>query len=362
MNKRRIVILYVLAALALGAFLFFQSSPRRAGSPRLASIEREASQTMARAENAVRACRLAKGIAIDPQTDPNDTGLIGLPTSSITTSLGSLEAKRTTTNPAFAGLLVRLIREAGARRGDVVAVGASSSFPALVIATLSACRVLGVEPLVISSLGSSEWGANIPEFNWWDIEDCLNASGVLSVHPIAYSIGGIEDRGADMSPAGRGLIMRQAAGRGVRLLEEPGLEATVAARMRLTNERAGGRPLKAFINIGGSWVNLGLDSRVLNVKPGLNMKGGRNEIRDFPPPEKSGMIFAMARRGIPVIHLLYVKGLCRDYGIPWDPPAPKTPSSAPGTNSSVLFFDNAHFFGFRNLSYQARSRVKRSRR
>ncbi len=274
---------------------------------------------MARAEAAVRECRLARGIPIDPKTDPNDTGMIGLPTSSITTSLGSLEAKRTTTNPAFAGLLVRLIHDAGARRGDVVAVGASSSFPALVIATLAACRVLGVEPLMISSLGSSEWGANIPEFNWWDIEDCLDASGVLAVHPIAYSIGGIEDRGTDMSPAGRDLITRQASERGIKLLEEPGLEPSVAARMRLYDERAGGRPLRAFINIGGSWVNLGLDSKVLEVAPGLNMKGGPHEIRGFPPPSQQGMIFAMARRGVPVIHLLYIKGLCREYGLPWDP-------------------------------------------
>ncbi len=318
MPKRRIVILYILSGLALCAFLVFAlSGPRRRSAPGEEALAAE--RLMARAEAAVRECRLARGIPIDPKTDPNDTGMIGLPTSSITTSLGSLEAKRTTTNPAFAGLLVRLIHDAGARRGDVVAVGASSSFPALVIATLAACRVLGVEPLMISSLGSSEWGANIPEFNWWDIEDCLDASGVLAVHPIAYSIGGIEDRGTDMSPAGRDLITRQASERGIKLLEEPGLEPSVAARMRLYDERAGGRPLRAFINIGGSWVNLGLDSKVLEVAPGLNMKGGPHEIRGFPPPSQQGMIFAMARRGVPVIHLLYIKGLCREYGLPWDP-------------------------------------------
>ncbi len=317
MNQRRILILYVLSGLALCAFLVLKLSGPRLRGPG-PQDERAAEALMARAEAVVRECRLERRIPIDPRTDPKATGLIGLTTSSITTSLGSLEAKRTTTNPAFAGLLVRLIREAGVRRGDVVAIGASSSFPALILATLSACRVLGVEPLVISSLGSSEYGANIPEFNWWDIEDCLNASGVLPVHPIAYSIGGIEDRGTDMSRAGRELIARQAAGRGIKLLEEPGLEATVAARMRLYEQRAGGRPLEAFINIGGSWVNLGLDSKVLEVAPGLNKRGGPHAIRNFPPPSRQGMIFAMARRGIPVIHLLYIKGLCREYGIPFD--------------------------------------------
>lgn len=323
MKINKIKILYLLAGLALCGFLVYRFLPGRA-EPALARVEQDASRIMARAEAAVRDCRLGRGIPIDPKADPNGTGLIGRATSSITTSLGSLEAKRTTTNPAMAGLIVRLLVQAGARSGDAVAIGASSSFPGFVIAALSACRVLNITPLMISSLGSSEWGANIPEFNGWEIEDCLNASGILSVHPIAYSIGGDEDRGRDMSPEGRALLLGQAARRGLSLLEEPDLVQTVAARMRLYEDRAVGRRIKAFINIGGSWVNLGLDSKVLNVKPGLNMKVGRFEIRDFPPPERSGMIFAMARRGVPVIHLLFVRGLCREYGLPWDPqPLPK---------------------------------------
>lgn len=317
MNKSRTAILFALAALAFLAFLLIRF-PRPGGVSRWSKTERDAALLMQRAAAAVRDCRLAKGVAIDPAADPNRTGLIGRATSPITTSLGSLEAKRTATNPEFAALLVRLIRRSGAGPGDVVAVGASSSFPGLVLATLCACRALDVRPLVITSLGSSEWGANIPEFNAWDIEDCLNASGTLAVHPIAYSIGGIEDRGRDMSPEGRDLIRKEAAARGISLLDEPDLESAVSARLGLYDRAAAGKPIKAFVNVGGSWVNLGLDSKVLGVKPGLNMRGGPSEIRDFPPPDKSGMIFAMARRGVPVIHLLFVRGLCQEYGIPWD--------------------------------------------
>jgi poly-gamma-glutamate system protein len=298
--------------------LLFKIFPRQKDQS-LQSQTRLASQLMAQAEQTIRDCRLKKGIAIDQVSDPNSTGLIGIKTSSITTSKGILEAKRTTTNPAFAGLVVRLLNQAGARSGDCVAVGASSSFPALILATLAACKALNVTPLLISSLGSSEWGANIPEFNWLDMEDCLNASGLLEVHPTAYSIGGDEDRGTDMGPDGRALFLQETAARDLPLLEEPDLTATVAARMELYEKGAAGRPIKAFINIGGSWVNLGPDSKVLNVTPGLHMKGDPSEISSFPPPERTGMIFAMARRGVPVIHLLYIKGLCRDHGLPWDP-------------------------------------------
>ena len=60
------------------------------------------------------------------------------------------------------------------------------------------------------------------------------------------------------------------------------------------------------------------DSEILNVKPGLA------KISQFPPEEKQGMVFAMAARKIPVLHLLYIRGLVQHYGLPWDPqPLPR---------------------------------------
>jgi hypothetical protein len=48
-------------------------------------------------------------------------------------------------------------------------------------------------------------------------------------------------------------------------------------------------------------------------------------------PEKEdhyGVVFAMAKRHIPVIHLLHIKGLVLKYGLPWDPtPLPKIPEA-----------------------------------
>ncbi|MFQ6039072.1 MAG: hypothetical protein ACE5LV_10715, partial [Candidatus Aminicenantales bacterium] len=39
----------------------------------------------------------------------------------------------------------------------------------------------------------------------------------------------------------------------------------------------------------------------------------------FPPKPDQGLIYAMAARGIPVIHLLYIRGLAKKYGLEWDP-------------------------------------------
>ena len=283
----------------------------------------EAAGLMARSSAALKDCRASRGLPIDPAVDPNGTGLIGEERSAITTSAGRLEAKRTTANPAFAGLVVSLLHEAGVRRGDVIAVGASSSFPALIVATLSAAEVMGVEPLVISSLGASEWGGNIPGFSWLDMEDCLRASGLIDVRPIARTIGGDEDVGRDMSPEGRALLAARIRAGGAPFLEEPDLERNVARRMALYRESAGARPIKAFVNIGGSWANMGTDAEVLKIEPGL----ARGIF--VPPPARRGVIQAMAAAKVPVIHLLNVRGLCERYGLPWDPRPLPAPAEGP---------------------------------
>jgi poly-gamma-glutamate system protein len=288
---------------------------------------------MARAEAALKACREARGLPVDPAADPNATGLIGEERSAITTSAGRLEAKRTATNPAFAALVVSLLHEAGVRRGDAIAVGASSSFPALIVATLAAAEAWGVRPFVISSLGASEWGGNIPAFSWLDMEDCLRAQGLIGVAPVARTVGGEEDVGKDMSPEGRALLLARLRAGAVPFFEEPDLERNVARRMALYRAAAGPRPLKAFVNVGGSWANLGTDPAVLEVEPGLARRVA------VPPPSRRGVLQAMAADGIPVIHLLNVKGLCERYGLPWDPrplPAPGDgPEVRPGARSAA---------------------------
>lgn len=318
--KPRLTAVYAAAVLSLVYLLAVRFLPSRPPAPAVRAEALEASRLMARATAALRDCRTSRGQAIDPAADPNATGLIGEERSVITTSAGRLEAKRTTTNPAFAALVVSLLHEAGVRRGDVVAVGASSSFPALIVATLAAAKVMGVEPLVVSSLGASEWGGNIPGFSWLDMENCLREKGLLDVRPIARAVGGEEDIGRDMSPEGRALLADRIRSGAVPFLEEPDLERNVARRMALYRESAAGRPLKAFVNIGGSWANLGADAGVLKVEPGLARRV------EVPPPGRRGVLQAMAAEGVPVVHLLNVKGLCERYGLPWDP----TPLPAPG--------------------------------
>jgi len=280
---------------------------------------REAANRMVEAIAAVaRFCGTA-GIPISESLDPNRTCLIGPEYTPLFTTLGQLEAKRTTTNPDMAGLLVHILSRAGVSAGDTIAVGASASFPALVIAILTAAEALGVQPVTILSLGASSYGATRPGFNLLHIHELLLNEGIISTVPAAVSLGGERDAGSEFDPAVREDLVRQIRNSAIPLVVEADLRGSVARRMAIYLDASRGRRLAAFVNIGGSAANLGISPKVLTVEPGLNTQ------LDLPPEEERGVLYEMAARGIPVIHLLHIRGLALRYGLPWDPmPLPES--------------------------------------
>jgi len=266
---------------------------------------------------AARHCR-ESDIPLPPMIDPNGTCLVGPEITELFTSLGQLEAKRSTTTPDMAGLLVHLLSQAGIGAGGRVALGASGSFPALLVATLAAVEALGAEPVAILSLGASSFGATRPEFHLLDLNELLQREGLLSTPPVAVSLGGSRDVGGEFDPRFRESLLQQLFGRGVRILRNPSLSLNVAERMTLY----GG--VDAFVNIGGAEGNLGTSPRILGVPPGLVAA----DDLDLPPAAERGVLFEMMSRGVPVIHLLHVQGLVLRYGLPWDPlPLPATGST-----------------------------------
>lgn len=277
-----------------------------------------ASQIMAEAMEVLKECRKTRDLPIDPITDVNLTGIIGVRNSPITTTLGNLAAKRTSANPNFAGLVVFLLRSADVDSGDTIAVGASGSFPGLILAALSAAKAMDLKPLVIASLGASQWGANHPDFHLLHMLMCWQQNRIFSFQPIAVTIGGDQDVGRDLPEDGRALLRKAIQEAGFPILPAGNLEMNVESKIQLYFQKASGNQIKAFVNIGGSWSNLGTDSAVLHLKPGLGKMG------PLPPEERRGVLYAMAALDIPVIHLLFVNGLVQRYGLVWDPvPLPR---------------------------------------
>ncbi len=251
-----------------------------------------------------------------PAADPNATGLIGPEYGDLHTSLGDLEAKRTTTGPDLAALLVHLLRSAGVEEGDTIAVGCSASFPALMIAVVAAAEAMRVVPVVIISLGASSWGATDSDFNLLDIHELLVDEGVIDTLPVAVSLGGNRDTGSDFEPEVRQRLIGQVMASGLPFISADDLTANVAARLCFYlggGEGGDDSNIAAFVNTGGAYANMGTSPLILDLDPGLN-RG-----MSLPERERRGVVFEMAARDIPIVHLLHIRGLALRYGLPWDP-------------------------------------------
>ena len=110
---------------------------------------------------------------IEQENDPNETGLVGSQFSLITTDEGDLDAKLTTLDPNFAAAMVELLNQAKLERGDTIAIMLTGSMPGANMAMLIACNVMDIYPIIISSIGASQWGANDPKTKKY-VEDILS--------------------------------------------------------------------------------------------------------------------------------------------------------------------------------------------
>src|SRR5690606_36058858 len=161
-----------------------------------------ASRIMQAASQVARAEKRERGLLQPAEVDPNQTGLIGPEFTDITTSLGALEAKRTATNPDLAAALVRRIADLNLPEDAVVVALFSGSMVGANVATLAATQAMGLETVIVSSLGASMFGATDPEFTWLDIEAALLAGGATTDRSDLALIGGNGAVGRGLSEDG----------------------------------------------------------------------------------------------------------------------------------------------------------------
>lgn len=250
---------------------------------------------------------------INPEADPQRSGLIGVATSDVTTTRGGLQSKQTSINPNWAAVAVKLIAEAGVEEGDLVAVAISGSFPALNLAVYTALEAMGAEPVIIASGSSSQWGANVPGMLWMDMENAWRDAGIITSRPVAASIGGVEDRGADLSPEGIAIIRQAILDSGISLLEPGSYQEAVAYRIALFREHSAGRPYKAFINVGGGATIVGPPSIDSQFSSGLSRNA---PARAFAVDTVMGYFL---REGVPAIHFIGVTSMAERHGLPIAP-------------------------------------------
>jgi len=296
----------------------------RPSEKRLAEKRLEAAYTMFDAMKAIKEERIARGLTINYRLDPNGTGMIGDEFTELTTTLGRIEDKRSSANPDFAAMMVNYFDMAGLERGDTVYIGASGSFPGLILAALSAAKAMELHPLVIYSIGASMYGANLPGFTFPEMLVTVSERGILPFSIVAVSAGGHNDRAEGMFfPDARNIIMDIARGYGLPVIDEKGPDKSICRRLEIYAEKGKGQNCGCFVNIGGASANFGDGEDSVEFPNGLVLG-----VPPLSPGPREGLIFHFARGKIPVIHLLNVRSLSRMNGIPYDP----IPFPRPGTS------------------------------
>ena len=250
------------------------------------------------------------GIKIDVENDPYKTGLIGQERTPITSDRGIVTSKIITTNPNFAAAFVDMLMKAKVKKHSLVAVGMTGSFPGWNISLLAACQALELQPIIITSVGASDWGANLPALTWLDMERVLNERGVLPFKSAAASIGGGADNGRGLSPEGRELLKQAIERNLVRFIDEPTLEKNISTRLQIYLETSKKAPIACYINIGGGVASIGGSQNARLIPPGVTM---HLNVKNYPV---RGVINQMAEQGMPVINLLNVEKIAEKYNIP----------------------------------------------
>lgn len=322
-----------LIGLAAFSVLIFFLAEKTAAPERQPYYERklEAAKTSLLAAEALKEYAHNIGLSIDLQNDPYKTGLIGEERTPITSDRGMINAKILSTNPNYAAAFVDMLIKARVRRHSLIAVGMTGSLPGWNISFLSACAALELNPVIISSVGASDWGANNPNLTWLDMERVLNERGILPFKSIASSIGGPSDNGRGLSAEGRNLIKAAIDRNHVQLIEEPTLQESIKRRMSIYEDSARGKAIACYVNIGGGSASLGGSQNTRLIPPGLTL---HLAMQNFP---MRGVINLMAEKGLPVINLQEVEKVAVKYNLPTD-----VGDKPPDLGEGSLFFKDKY--------------------
>ena len=308
-------VLVTLALIAIG-LMFLVEFTKKERQQAYFEEKLEAANLMQNCISYLKEIYFKNEVSIDNINDPNESCIIGTRYSEITSGRGSLPIKLSTVNPNFAALVIQLYKDAGLKSGDHIAICATGSFPALNIAACSAAKVLKLKVSLISSLTSSSWGANDPNYTFPDMYSTLQEGGFLNQNIIAASIGANQDIGRTLTPKGRDLAVEAIERNNIPFIDGSSLEQNIKKRMQLFEEREKetGQIIKLYVNIGGGVASLGGPENSNQLPPGLTKTA---KLSMFP--DKKGIMFEMAAKNIPFINLLNLSKLMNKYELPIDP-------------------------------------------
>jgi poly-gamma-glutamate system protein len=278
-----------------------------------------AAHVMQEASALLYAEKTARQLQPPDGADPNRTGMIGFEHTPMTTEIGELPSKRTTTNPDFAAALVRLIDGLHLPPHAPVVLVLSGSFVGADVAMVAALEALELSPVVVVSAGTSQWGANNPEFNILDILALLRERGIIRTNVAVTAIGGFDGAGAGMDDASRAALRESAARHGVPLVEAHPLSAVIDGLVEQANRALAGAKPAAVINVGGAVVGPGTCNESYGFPSGVTK---------VPVPctgsGTPGVLMRYLTPDVPAVHVLNIMRMAGEMQLPFDPvPLPK---------------------------------------
>ena len=294
----------------------------------------EAANLMKKAMAILKSHRMEQSVFIDIQNDPNETGLVGDSFSLITTDEGDLDSKLTTLDPNFSAAIVELMDQLNLNKNDTVAVLMTGSMPGANMAVLVACKALDVVPVSITSIGASQWGANQVDFTWLDMESILFNNDMIPARSVAASIGGRNDMGRLLSPAGRKIITENIKAHGLPLIREDRLANNIQERMSIYSSFQPIKNYKAVINVGGGVASLGTSFNLKLLPPGIVH---RSDITPIGRPGGIEGIFSkFIHSNVPGLHVLNIRPLTERFKMPF------APIPIPAIGSGSLYADERY--------------------
>lgn len=271
-----------------------------------------AAEKMEVLSNKIKDYKISMGIPIYDY-DYFQTGLLGDEFNIYTTSIGYLPSKRTTTNPDMAALVVDMFKEIGLEENDRVAVGFSGSFPGLNIAVISAGEIMNLDLIIISSFGSSTYGANQEKLSFPKMLNILNSENLTIYNSQMVTLGGDYDVAYGKPDDIMEPIIEEYKNMNLNLMVEKDFEKNIQKKINLYYQKGN---IDAYIAVGGNITFLGNNEGNFSNKQGI-LK--RSKINPSSFREGDGLIKYFLSKNIPTIHLLNIKKIVSDYGLNFDP-------------------------------------------
>ena len=297
-------------------------------------IMESASQKAELAFQKIKEKKQELGLSLSSE-DKYQSGMLGPLHSKIQTTEGDPAAKRTSTNPNFAAIYIKMFKEANLKSGDEIAIVTSGSFPALNISATIAAQEYGLKFISMTGIGASSYGATDISFTYFDMANYLYELGIYENKLDYVSFGGAYDDGSEFPDDVREELMLRINSSAVKFISESDFKKNIQKRIEYIEEKCPN--LKLFLNVGGTIVSMGngytnaVNYRGL-VKPNyLTLNKSSTDL------DHKGLLETYLEKGIPIIQMLNITKIAYEYGLPQDP------AGIPAVGVGDVYFETKYY-------------------